>query len=250
MTVERTADWEIMRGSTDVTNVTMRLDNVTSTGNYIFCLSAPYSHFEFVNGTTVSCKKMSIGGTDMVCLIDDSTITIGENFWAPADISANTGLVVKFRGANPRIATGTADHGVRPPQNSGGTVLFSFEVPVGGYAQTPIYSPGTVKFARGNSNNEKTPKYVFAVEPTSPALKKSAKVLSNMVIVQTASGIYTNNMVEGIGTVPMHDGAPCGTFDYGQNGAVLDAGLDPGTDARQILLSLRGWGSATMLILH
>ena len=247
-----------MRDSTDVTNLTVRLDNVTAiaTGKY-FDLCAPCSHFEFVNGTTVASKKMSIGGTDTVCLIDNSTLTIAENFYAPADCVANEGLSVKFKGANPRIVTtGTGDFGVRPFTNSGSTVLFEFDVPVGGYALPPIQTTstsGNAKFANGNSNAATTPKFELAIGPDSPALKKASVAFTN-VLISAAAGFYTNNMVEAIGTLPTHDyhdgqgEIPCGAFIWGKDDAPIADGADI-TTARQILLDLHGYGKPPMMFL-
>ena len=259
MTFELRDNWIIMRDSTDVTNLTVRLDNVTAiaTGKY-FDLCAPYSHLEFVNRTTVESKKMSIGGTDTVCLIDNSTLTTVECFYAPADCVNNEGLSVKFKGANPRIVTtGTGEQtGVRPHKNSGSVVRFEFDVPVGGYAQPPIQTMSTngkAKFANGNSNAADTPKFELAIGPDSPALKKASVAFTN-VLISAAAGFYTNNMVEAIGTLPTHDyhdgqgEIPCGAFIWGKDDAPIADGADV-TTARQLLLDLHGYGKPPTMFL-
>jgi len=245
-------DYEIMRDKTTVSNMTVRLDNVTATGKKYFALSAPYSRLEFVNATTVTCTKVSIGGTDTVCLIDDSTITLSEDFWAPADCTANIGLSVQFKGANPQIKTGTGNYGVRPHNTGPGNfVRFKFDVPIGGYSQPPIQTPGTAQFANANSNTESTPKYELVVNPDSPALKQASETFTN-VLVYAAAGFYTNNMVEAIGTIPTHDygsgDVPCGTFLWGSNGSPLEGEPPSVDDARQILLELKGYNKSNGVI--
>ena len=244
-------EYEIMRDNLAVSNMTVRLDNVTATGKKYFALSAPYSRLEFVNATTVTCTKVSIGGTDTVCLIDDSTITLSEDFWAPADCTANNGLTVQFKGANPQIVTGTGNYGVRPHNSPGDYVRFEFAVPIGGYSLPPIQTPGNAKFAYANTNNANTPKYELVVDPDSPALKQASETFTN-VLVYAAAGFYTNNMVEAIGTIPTHDygsgDVPCGTFLWGSNGSPLE-GEPPSVDnAQQILLELKGYGKRNGVI--
>ena len=239
MTVEHTGGYELMRDKTDVTNMTVRLDNVTATGKQYFSLSAPYSRLEFVNATTVTCTKVSIGGTDTVCLIDDSTLNLANDFWAPADCTENNGLTVQFKGANPQIVTGTGDYGVRPHNSPGNYVRFEFAVPIGGYSQPPIQIPGTAQFANAHSNTATTPKYKLVVNPDSPALKQASETFTN-VLVSAAAGFYTNNMVEAIGTVPTHGEVSCGAFLWGLNDEPLEDGTDI-SDARQILLGLKGY---------
>lgn len=99
--------------------------------------------------------------------------------------------------------------------------------------------PGEGKAPQSCERVCRTAKFAFAVDPDSPALKKSREQLENLVVVQTVKGINTDRIVDGIGTVPEHDYGeglvPCGAFSYS-------------SDNKQILLGLQGYGSANKML--
>ena len=116
-------------------------------------------------------------------------------------------------------------------------VVYEFRVPVGGYAAAPIQMVSTsYKFGQAHNNDASgaTPTFSFAVADDSPALFFNAAITDN-VLVQTASGFFTDRMADPLGTVPAFKGVS-GAFEYGLDGvAESDAAA-----ARQILLDLQG----------
>ena len=234
MTLTRKGDWEILRGHPEVTNVTVRLSNVKSTGAY-FSLCSPACRFEFANGSDVTTTKINVGGTNTVFVLDDSIARIGTSgFFVNADIAKTSAgdVDVFIRGKNAQF-TGTSFYIYRA-HNPDYNMNVHLEVPVGGYANTPIslstLGNGVVATDKG--------KIRFIVEENSPALRKSKDELTDHCIV-TATTLMKAAVADGIGTVPEHGGVSCGSFEYGAN-------------SKEILLDLQGFGAVrgTMILLR
>ena len=239
MTLTRKGDWEILRGHPEVTNVTVRLSNVKSTGAY-FSLCSPACRFEFANGSDVTTTKINVGGTNTVFVLDDSIARIGTSgFFVNADIAPTSAgdVDVFIRGKNAQF-TGTSFYIYRA-HNPDYNMNVHLEVPVGGYANTPIslstLGNGVVATDKG--------KIRFIVEENSPALRKSKDELTDHCIV-TATTLMKAAVADGIGMLPVHDYGSgeeaCGEFKYSSN-------------SKQILLDLRGHSSAvrgTMILLR
>ncbi|MBR1920541.1 MAG: hypothetical protein IJ829_00900, partial [Kiritimatiellae bacterium] len=204
-------------------------------------LRADGSTLSFRDGTAVTLTdKMSVAGVNTIVTIDDSTVTTPSVY--AGDNRDSTGFKLRFEGVAPRLSATTQFQ----TYNRADEILLEFAVPVGGYSAAPINKTGAA-FATAISGQ--TPgTFTFAVAEDSPALRRSSEQLSNQVLVQTQSGFVPERIVEGIGTVPEHDGASCGSFKYGLNGAALEEGDDPST-ARQVLLDLKGYGTSGILFL-
>ena len=242
MALTMSGSWEVLRNGHAKTNVTFRLSNVAATCSSYSALSAPYCRAEFVNGTVFTAtSKFNMGGLDTVCLIDDSTVNSLTYGLMNADCDLNGNLRYVFKGKAPRLVfqSGFSTFAASP------NVSFTFSVPVGGYDEPPIQmTHATSKFVGGSHTCD----IHFYVAEDSPALAKSGKALSNMVIVQTAAGMSTDRMETDIGTVPEHHGVPCGAFKYGVGGEPLAEGAALST-ARQILLDLQGHGAGAPLVI-
>ena len=193
-------------------------------------LRANDSSISFRDGTTVTLtEKMSVGGTNTVVTIDNSTITTPSVY--AGDNRDSTGLKLRFEGSSPLLDVANAFQ----TYNRADMVAIEFAVPTGGFSTAPINKKGSA-FATAIAGQ--TPGYfTFAVAADSPALTTSAASFENMVLVQTVSGFATDKI--GAFTVPEHDGVPYGEFKWGVGGAPLAEGADV-TTARQILLDLTG----------
>ena len=200
------------------------------------------SSLTFCDGSTVALtEKLSVGGTNTVVTIDDSTVTTPNVY--TGDNRDSTGLKLRFAGAQPRLVATTNFQ----TYNRADEILLEFAVPVGGYSLPPIAKTG-VAFA--TAINGQTPgHFKFAVAEDSPALKRSSEELSNMVIVQTENGFATDYINEHIGTVPEHNGTPCGEFKWGVEGTPLADGAALST-ARQILLDLQGHVNGVLFLIY
>ena len=224
-------NWEVLR-TADKTNVTFRLSNVAANCTGYFALSAPFCRAEFVDGTVFSAAaKFNMGGTNTVCLIDDSTVTAHAFAIMNADCSIKGNLQYVFKGMAPKFRLLTSFY----PFSDSPNVSFTFFVPVGGYAEPPIQLTHTSNKFLGNNTCDAH----FYVAEDSPALVKSSQSLENVVIVDTKAGLKTENIVGGIGVVPEHGGVSCGAFKYGVGGEPLAEGAELST-ARQLLLDLEG----------
>lgn len=204
-------------------------------------LRANESAIAFRDGSTVTLtEKLSVGGTNTIITIDDSTVTAPSVF--AGDNRDSTGLKLRFAGAQPRLVATTSFQTYARPDE----ILLEFAVPVGGYVLVPLTKNG-VAFAtkvKNDKNVDQTPGYFkFAVAEDSPALKRSSEALSNIVIVQTENGFATDYIADGIGVVPTHGEVSCGAFKYGLNGGPLEGDPPDLTTARQILLDLKGYGN-------
>jgi len=250
MTVVRGGPWEVIRSGggalnhSDITNVTMRLSGTTMTGqDSFFAFATPYSRLELLNYSTNIFSKSCFGGTNAVVVVDNSCLlasghaTIG--ILLPQDVYGEGLLVLRGQDAVVESAAGFGTH------TQGENAKIVLDVPVGGFRNPPIVLAGNYKFAAPGQGG--TTRLSFEVSEKSPALRKSNARLSNMVIVQTKSGIDTNHMDSAIGTVPVHSGVSCGEFKYGVDGAPLADGTSLSA-ARQILLDLNGYGGAPLFI--
>ena len=157
----------------------------------------------------------------------------------PQDVYGEGLLVLRGQDAVVESAAGFGTH------TQGENAKIVLDVPVGGFRDPPIVLTGNYKFATPTGGG--ATKLSFEVSEKSPALRKSHAHLSNMVIVQTKSGIDTSHMDDAIGTVPVHSGVSCGEFKYGAGGAPLADGTSLSA-ARQILLDLNGYGGAPLFI--
>ena len=234
-------NWEVLR-TADKTNVTFRLSNVAANCTGYFALSAPFCRAEFVDGTVFSAAaKFNMGGTNTVCLIDDSTVTAHAFAIMNADCSIKGNLQYVFKGMAPKFRLLTSFY----PFSDSPNVSFTFFVPVGGYAEPPIQLTHTSNKFLGNNTCDAH----FYVAEDSPALVKSSQSLENVVIVDTKAGLKTENIVGGIGVVPEHGGVSCGAFKYGVGGEPLADGAALST-ARQILLDLQGKSNGIMFLIY
>ena len=201
--------------------------------------AAPYSTVEFLNGSAATFgEKFSIGGTNTVVTIDDSTVN-AKSFYIPADADG-PGMKVRLRGTTPLLKQNTTDGAFATWAQSWSTV-FEFQVPTNGYAAAPIQMLSTsYKFGQAHNDDKSaaTPTFGFAVADDSPALFVN-EAITNNVLVQTANGFYVDRMADPLGTVPSFRGVE-GDFEYGLAGAEeADASA-----ARQILLDLTGSAAA------
>ena len=240
MAFTMSANWEVLR-TDDKTNVTFRLSNVAANCTGYFALSAPFCRAEFVDGTFFSAaSKFNMGGTNTVCLIDDSTVTAHTMAIMNGDCNVNGNLQYVFKGTAPKFRLLTDFY----PYKASPNVSFTFFVPVGGYAEPPIQlTHASKKFLDSNNACDAH----FYVAEDSPALVKSSQSLENVVIVDTKAGLKTENIVGGIGVVPEHGGVSCGEFKYGAGGEPLADGAAPST-ARQIMLDLKGYDKSNGII--
>ena len=197
------------------------------------------SSLTFCDGSTVVLtEKLSVGGTNTVITIDNSTVTTPSVY--AGDNRASSGLKLCFVGADPSLAVSVNFQ----TYNRADTICLEFAVPVGGYASAPLVKTGS---AFATAIDKKTPGYFkFAVSEDSPALKRSREVLSNVVIVQTEKGFETACVGDGNGGIgDGQEGVPGWAFKWGVNGtATSDT-----TAARQILLDLQGYGKPPMMFL-
>ena len=251
MTVVRGGPWEVIRSGggtlnhSDITNVTMRLSGTTmmTTAESYFAFATPYSRLELLNYSTNIFSKSCFGGTNAVVVIDNSYMRANGNgsmgILLPQDVYGEGLFVLRGQDAVVESAGGFGTH------NNEANARIVLDVPVGGFRNPPIVLTGNYKFAAPTGGG--ATKLSFEVSEKSPALRKSHAHLSNMVIVQTESGIDTSYMDDAIGTVPVHSGVSCGEFKYGVNGAPLADGASLST-ARQILLDLNGYGGAPLFI--
>ena len=214
------------------TNISVEFSGAAVNAKVIW-LRANESSISFRNGTTVTLtEKLSVGGTNTVVTIDDSTVTTPSVY--AGDNRDSTGLKFRFEGSAPRINVNTSFQ----TYDRADTITLEFAVPIGGYSAAPINKTG-VAFA--TVIGAKTPGYfTFAVADDSRALKKSTELLENQVLVQTANGFVMDYIDEDIGTVPEYGGESCGAFAWGVNGLPLAEGAELST-ARQILLDLKGY---------
>ena len=242
MAFTMSANWEVLR-TDDKTNVTFRLSNVAANCTGYFSLSAPFCRAEFVDGTVFSAaSKFNMGGTNTVCLIDDSTVTVHTMAIMNGDCNVNGNLQYVFKGTAPKFRLLTDFY----PYKASPNVSFTFFVPVGGYAEPPIQlTHASKKFLDSNNACDAH----FYVAEDSPALVKSSQSLENVVIVDTKAGLKTENIVGGIGVVPEHGGVSCGEFKYGAGGEPLADGAALST-ARQILLDLQGKSNGIMFLIY
>ena len=246
MTLARNGIWEIMRDMPDRTNITVRFSNAESSGNAYFSLSTPFSRLEFLDGSViVTASKFNFGGTNSVLVVDNSSVTNINNMHFNADAGRPGPLTMVLRGKKAEIVCLANCYIFTDGHSQGHGVTVVFEVPKGGYENAPIRmtSPSTT-FDQGGGSG----KFDFAVSPDSPALTASGAALNNMVMVDTQAGFTTGTIVEGIGTVPEHGGTPCGAFQWGVGGEPLAEGAALST-ARQILLSLQGFGAGSPLVI-
>ena len=241
MTLTRKGDWEILRDHPEVTNVTVRLSNVKSTGAY-FSLCSPACLFEFANGSDVTTTKINVGGTNTVFVLDDSIARINTGgFHVNADIAKTSAgdVDVFIRGKNAQF-TGTKFYIYRT-HNSDYNMNVHLEVPVGGYANTPINISNDLG---GSAVAADKGKICFIVEENSPALRKSKDELTDHCIV-TATTLNKYAVADGIGTLPVHDYGSgeeaCGAFKF-----------DDTASPKKILLDLQGFGAVrgTMILVR
>ena len=227
-------NWSVMVEDTGATNVVLRFSATTLTmPGLVF--AGPHSSVEFLDGTVATfSSKLSIGGTNTVVTIEDSTVN-GNAIYIPADADG-PGMKVRLRGTTPLIKQHTAG-GAFSCWAQSWPVVYEFQVPVGGYAAAPVQMVSTAyKFAQAHSDDKSnaTPTFGFAVADDSPALAVDGTIANN-VLVQTASGFYADFMADPVGTIPALSGVT-GAFKYGVDGAET-ADTDA---ARQILLDLAG----------
>ena len=171
MAFTMSANWEVLR-TDDKTNVTFRLSNVAANCTGYFALSAPFCRAEFVDGTVFSAaSKFNMGGTNTVCLIDDSTVTAHTMAIMNGDCNVNGNLQYVFKGTAPKFRLLTDFY----PYKASPNVSFTFFVPVGGYAEPPIQlTHASKKFLDSNNACDAH----FYVAEDSPALVKSSPVLA------------------------------------------------------------------------
>ena len=227
--------WTVAPTDSSTTNLTLRFSGATLQNVSSFVFAAPYSTLEFLNGSTATCgEKFSIGGTNTVVTIDDSTVS-AKAIYIPADADG-PGMKVRLCGAAPLLRQQATD-GAFSCWAQSWPMVYEFRVPVGGYAAAPIQMASTIyKFgeAHEKDNSGATPTFSFAVADDSPALFFNAAITDN-VVVQTASGFFTDRMADPLGTVPAFKGVS-GAFEYGLEG-VAESDV---VEARQIPLDLQG----------
>ena len=227
--------WTVAPTDSSVTNVTLRFSGTTLQNASSFVFAAPYSTLEFLNGSTATCgEKFSIGGTNTVVTIDDSTVS-AKSIYIPADADG-PGMKVRLCGTAPLLKQYTTD-GALTCWAQSWPMVYEFRVPVGGYAAAPLQMVSTsYRFGQAYNSDTSgaTPTFGFAVAADSPALTVDGTIEDN-VLVQTARGFFTDRMADPLGTVPALSGVT-GAFEYGLDGAEeADASA-----ARQILLDLTG----------
>ena len=243
MTLTRNADWDIQRDREEATNITVRFSNVVSSGT-MFGMSAPFSRLEIVNGSNFSVdseKRFNFGSTNSVLVIDNSTFTCNGSLHFNADNGIVGPVTMIIRGRNAKVVAQNSFFIYKDEHSKGYGATVLFDVPVGGYAETPIQLTKSDVLFGAKDVAATMAKFTFAVDPDSPALKKSREQL-NLVVVQTVKGFNKSKIVEGIGTVPEHDYGeglvPCGAFSYS-------------SDDKQILLDLDGHGKPpTMFVIY
>ena len=161
-----------------------------------------------------------------------------QNFHFGADNGIKGRQTMIMRGANPKIVAG--DFFIYKHSDPVGGATIVFEVPVGGFAETPIQ----VKTVGASVSSSSTAQFDFAMDPLSPALCMSRDRLSGMVLLQSSAAINTAKVVDGIGTVPPHRYRP-------ESGAVGAFRYDDDTSPKKILVSFKGWGPPpTMFIMR
>ena len=243
MAVTFNNDWQIMRhaqnagGPVAYSNILVRFSNVALTTNgKQLKLCAPYSRLEFTDGTTATAKEVTVSGTDSVLLVDDSTVTASTNLRLGVQCLPNDGEAIVFRGSAPKLTTKAW---FSPYTIEGQPAGVIFEVPVGGYAQTPfVFDHASHTFGQPSDDGGTVATHTFAVSPDSPALKVNATIENN-VLVQTTAGFYSTVLSDSVFTVPERDGSPTGAFKWGVEGVPLAEGAELST-ARQLLLNLEG----------
>ena len=243
MAVTFNNDWQIMRhaqnagGPVAYSNILVRFSNVALTTNgKQLKLCAPYSRLEFTDGTTATAKEVTVSGTDSVLLVDDSTVTASTNLRLGVQCLPNDGEAIVFRGAAPKLTTKAWFSPYTLTDQPAGVI---FEVPVGGYAQTPfVFDHASHTFGQPSDDGGTVATHTFAVSPDSPALKVNATIENN-VLVQTTAGFYSTVLSDSVFTVPERDGSPTGAFKWGVEGVPLAEGAELST-ARQLLLNLEG----------
>lgn len=242
MTIGRASNdvWTPTKSSAGPTNFTFRLSGATLSNISELTIASPYATVEFLNGSTATFSiKMSIGGTNTVVTIDDSTVSAAAIF-IPADADG-PGMKVRLCGTAPLLKQNTTD-GAFSCWAQSWPVVYEFRVPVGGYAAAPVQMASTTyRFGEAHAKDTSgaTPTFSFAVAADSPALKNPGTI-SNNVLVQTASGFQIDRMADPLGTVPRNNG----TVKYGVDGAET-SDMDA---ARQILLYLTGRSPLTMIL--
>jgi hypothetical protein len=232
--------WTVVKGAPGTTNVTLRFSGAELAGVSSLVFAAPYSSIEFLDGSSATFgSKMSVGGTNTVVTIDDSTVN-AKSIYIPADADG-PGMKVRLRGTTPLLKQYTTD-GTFANWAQSWPMVYEFQVPRGGYAAAPVQMVSTsYKFGQANTGDKSsaTPTFSFAVAADSPALKNPGTI-SNNVLVQTTSGFQIDRMADPLGTVPRNNG----TVKYGVYGAETSD-----TDAaRQILLDLTGRSPLTMIL--
>ena len=234
--------WTVVKGASGTTNVTLRFSGAELAGVSSLVFAAPYSSLEFLGGSSATFgSKMSVGGTNTVVTIDDSTVN-AKSIYIPADADG-PGMKVRLRGTNPLLKQNHVDGDFSSWAQSW-PVVYEFQVPQGGFASAPLQHTSTAhRLGQLNQDDASgaTPTFSFAVAEDSPALT-SPGTISNNVIVQTASGFYTDFMANPLGTLPA---GATGAVKYGVSGAETDDALE----ARQILLDLKGNAPRTMIII-
>ena len=243
MSVAFANDWAIMRYKDDTggpvaySNILVRFSNVglTTNGKQLK-LCAPYSRLEFTDGTTAAANEVTVSGTDSVLLVDDSTVTANTNLRLGVQCLPNDGEAIVFRGVAPKLTTKAW---FSPYKIEGQPAGVIFEVPVGGYDQTPfVFDHASHTFGQPSDNGGTVATHTFAVSPDSPALKVNATIENN-VLVQTTAGFYSTVLSDSVFTVPEREGSPTGAFKWGVEGAPLAEEVELST-ARQLLLNLEG----------
>ena len=237
MTLNRSSNgvWTPSKNDAGPTNFTFRLSGATLSNVSELTIASPYATVDFLNGSTATfSSKMSIGGTNTVVTIDDSTVS-AKSFYIPADADG-PGMKVRLCGTAPLLKQYTTD-GALTCWAQSWPMVYEFRVPVGGYAAAPLQMVSTsYRFGQAYNSDTSgaTPTFSFAVAADSPALTVDGTIEDN-VLVQTASGFQIDRMADPLGTVPALSGVT-GAFEYGLDGAEeADASA-----ARQILLDLTG----------
>ena len=252
MAVTFNNDWQIMRHAQDAggpvaySNILVRFSNVgLNVNNKQLKLCAPYSRLEFTDGTTATANEVTVSGTDSVLLVDDSAVTANTNLRLGVQCLPNDGEAIVFRGAAPKLMTKAW---FSPYKIEGQPAGVIFEVPVGGYAQTPfVFNHASHTFGQPSDKGGTVATHTFAVSPDSPALKVNATIANN-VLVQTTAGFYETVLSDSTFTIPERDGTPTGAFKWGVEGAPLAEGAELST-ARQLLLDLQGSAPDVMLLI-
>ena len=244
MALTMKGDWELLRASNDngKTNVTFRLNRVRATAKGYFSMSAGYCHMELIDSVVTGTTKINIGGRGTFFVVDNTKITAtSSGMFFNADINSlyRDEPTMVIRGAGTAITTPSF---YIYSHSNGTNANVVVEVPVDGFRTTPLTVSG--KLASGGSS---TAKFVFSVSPRSPALRKSTRRLENQVIVSAGSGFETGKVV--FDAVPEHNGKSCGELFYGRDGAPLAEGSAL-SNARQILLNLKGYSAPTMFVVY